>query len=251
FGQGVVLMNAVVKMPGKGIAQRPAKAGAGLALINDTLADFVEPLRIADECRRQLQQGVEHGGFQQYLGGENGKPEAKFLDRAKIIYHRLLRNVVTVTDAHSALLQVVIPSWRRDPITHSQATAMLGVLFGTLSKKRTDDENSAMLLASCADMFNPVNDAIGTVTGLWKPIAKHPLVLAIAIKRLIATSVSPPSPAELREAMKQASERIRSREAYAHEWLALVDQADALVFAFDRAGWDAAYGKLDGKTALY
>src|SRR4029434_5360158 len=68
---------------------------------------------------------------------------------------------------------------------------------------------------------------------------------------LLPRGVSPPAPAELREAMKQASERIRSREAYAHEWLALVDQADALVFAFDRAGWDAAYGKLDGKTALY
>src|SRR4030095_4716992 len=173
------------------------------------------------------------------------------LDRAKIIHDRLLRNVVTVTDAHSALLQVVIPSWRRDPITHSQATAMLGVLFGTLSKKRTDDENSAMLLASCADMFNPVNDAIGTATGLWKPITKHPLVLAIAIKQLIATSVFTPSPAELREAMKHASERISSRKAWTSQWLELINQADAIVFAFDRAGWDAAYAKVDGKTALY
>lgn len=244
-------MNAVVKMPGKGIALRLAKAGVGLALINDTLADFVEPLRIADECRRQLQQSVQCGGFEQYLGGENSKPEAKFLDRAKVIHDRLLRNVVVVRDAQRALLQVVVPSWRRDPITHAQATAMLGVLFGTLNKKRADDENSATLLASCADMFNPVNDAIGTATGLWKPIAKHPLVLSIAIKQLIATSVFTPSPAELREALKQASERIRLREAYARQWLELVDRADALVFAFDRAGWDAAYSKLDSKAALY
>jgi hypothetical protein len=241
-------MGALIEMTGKGVARRPVAKGTGLTLINDTLADFVEPLRIADECRRQLQQGIEQGGFYSYLGCERGL-EAKFLDRAKIIHGRLLRNIAQVQAAYSALLQVVIPPWR-NPLTHAQATAMLGVLFGTLSKTKADDENSAMLLASCADLFNPTNDIIGTTTGLWKPISKHPLVLALAIKQLIATSVFKPSPSELRDAMKLALSKLDALGGYSGQWLELLTKADEIIFAFDRPAWDAAYAEVNSKIPL-
>ena len=159
-------MDMLIEMPGKkGLARRSAAKGAALGLINDTLTHYAEPLRIADECRRQLQQGVDYG-FHQYLGGEL---EAKFLERAKIIHRRLLRDVAVVEGAHGQLLKVLIPPWRF-PLTHAQASAMLGVLFGTLSKKRADDENSATLLASCADLFNPTNDIIGTSGSRYRSI---------------------------------------------------------------------------------
>jgi hypothetical protein len=236
-------MDTLMKMPGKGLARTAVKA-AGSTLINDTLAHHAEPLRIADECRRQLQQGVDT-----YLGGERGELEAKFLDRAKVIHSRLLRDVAMVDAAHSQLLSVLIPPFRF-PLTHVQATAMLGVLFGTLSKKRADDENSAMLLASCADLFNPVSDAVGIATGLWKPAPKHPLALAIAIKQLIATSVFSPSPSELREAMKLAQGKVDVLASYAGQWLQLLERADAIVFEFDRPTWDAAYANVDSKVPL-
>lgn len=47
-------------------------------------------------------------------------------------------------------------------------------------------------------MFSPANDAIGQVTGLWKAIPKHPVVLGLTIKNLILTSVFSPAPCELR-----------------------------------------------------
>jgi hypothetical protein len=235
-------MDALIEMPGKGVARRSVAKGAGLTLINDTLSDFAERLRIADECRRQLQQGDT------YLGGEH-EPEAKFLDRAKIIHGHLLRNIAEVDATNAALLDVLIPPWR-SPLTHAQATAMLGVLFGTLSKKRADDENSAMLLAACADLFNPINDTIGAETGLWEPVSKHPLVLAIAIKKLIATSVFTPSPSELREAMKLATRKLDSLASYTCEWLDLLQKADAILFEFDRDSWNVAYANVGSKIAL-
>ena len=71
------------------------------------------------------------------------------------------------------------------------------------------------MLAACCDMFSPMNDIIGEGMGLWKPICKHPVVLALAIKKLIATSVFTPSPSELREAMATVTHRIAVRA----EWL--------------------------------
>jgi hypothetical protein len=107
-----------------------------------------------------------------------------------------------------------------------------------------------MLLASCADLFNPVSDAVGIATGLWKPAPKHPLALAIAIKQLIATSVFSPSPSELREAMKLAQGKVDVLASYAGQWLQLLERADAIVFEFDRPTWDAAYANVDSKVPL-
>ena len=75
-------------------------------------------------------------------------------------------------------------------------------------------------------------------------------MLAIAIKQLIAISVFTPSPSELREAMKSAAGTIGSLEGYASGWLTLLEQADAIVFEYDRAAWDAAYANFDSKVPL-
>jgi hypothetical protein len=85
---------------------------------------------------------------------------------------------------------------------------------------------------------------------LWKPISKHPLVLALAIKRLIATSVFSPSPSELRDAMKLAKEKLSALGGYAGQFLALVNKADEIIFTFDRPTWDAAYADVRSEIPL-
>src|SRR5262249_48794094 len=123
-------------------------------------------------------------------------------------------------------------------------------LFGVLAKKKADaaDENATMLLAACADMFDPMNDMLGRTTGLWKPVCKHPVVLALAIKKLIATQVFTPSPSELRAAMGEARQRLDAAKRRLDNFLAWMKQADKIVFAFDRAAWEAAHARVDSRV---
>jgi hypothetical protein len=107
-----------------------------------------------------------------------------------------------------------------------------------------------MLLASCADLFDPVNEIIGGTTGLWNRVSRHPAVLALAIKTLVRTSVFTPSPAELLAALKEAESKLGKLVHYTDQWLDTMRRADAIVFAFDRAAWDAAYAKVRSSVAL-
>jgi hypothetical protein len=76
---------------------------------------------------------------------------------------------------------------------------------------------------------------------LWKPVSKHPVVLALAIKRLIAKSKCVPSPSELRETMELVLERLGSLGGAAQRYIEAVQEADKIVFALDRAAWTAMY----------
>jgi hypothetical protein len=229
-----LVMGALIDMPGRSVAQRSAKKDSGLALINETLTEIAEPLAVAEQSRVM----VQRGGLP-FLG----EPTA-FLDAAKVVRAKMLRDVAKVEEARSALMDIVLPPWR-NPLTPANAIRMLGVLFGTLTKKKAGDENSAMLLACCADIFNPINETIAASTRLWKPVSRHPVVLALAIKKLIATSVFTPPPSELRDAMIEANRRISRLEFWAGEWLDLFDRADLVVWEFDREAWHAAFVNLD------
>jgi hypothetical protein len=142
--------------------------------------------------------------------------------------------------AYRQLSDVVLEE-PNEPISHAAAVAMLSTLFGALSRRKADDENSATLLAATADLFNPLNDAIGRSTGLWKPVSKHPIVLALAVKHLIATSVFSPSPSELRAAMRLVVDKLSTLAGSAQQFVELVEHADAIAFEFDRGSWDAMH----------
>jgi hypothetical protein len=79
---------------------------------------------------------------------------------------------------------------------------MLSVLYSTLNKSKTDDSNSQMKLASCAELFDPIHDRIGSSTGLWQSVPRHPIFLALGIKSLIARGVFSPEPSEVAEEVK-------------------------------------------------
>jgi hypothetical protein len=229
-------MDSLVRRPGKDLARSPSSRVAGLALINEELAHLAPAMATADLCRWRLDTG-DHT----YLGCERSL-EAKFLDRAKALHSRWLPDYAEAEAAHRQL-EAIVSWYPREPITHTTATKMLAVLLGTLSKRKADDDNAAMLLASCADLFNPTNDTIGSSSRLWKPVSKHPVVLALAVKRLIATSKFMPAPSELRDTMNLVVEKLSSLGGRTQMFIETVEKADAIVFTFDRPAWNASYAR--------
>jgi hypothetical protein len=229
---------------GKKVACTSA-AKTGMAAINEELTAIAEPLKIAAACSRVL---GELGMFTDLGYGE--KLDERFLDRAKIVHGRLLPHARKVEEAEAMLLDVIAPY--HNPITYSLATKMLAVLFGALSKRKADDadENANTLLMACADMFNPVNDAIGDSTGLWKPPPKHPLCLALAIKALLAKSVFSPSPSELRLTLQDVLKRMNYKLEPLSRFLSALRRADRILFKFDRDAWTKAYADVRSNVVL-
>lgn len=235
----------IIEAPGKGLARRSPKKGAkGLALINATVADIAQPLTIADQCRSP--------GIDTYLADDVADGDftvscidrASLLKQAKRVRTHLLRDLADVKAAHNSLFRVTFAS---EKVSYEIAVGMLSALYGALSKKKSDDENSGALMEASADLFNPVTDVVGRASGLWKPVSKHPAILALAIKRLLATQVFTPSPSELIEAMKHVEDRLGCLEHYANQWLESLYRADDIVFTFDRPAWEAAYANVSSK----
>jgi hypothetical protein len=230
-------MEALIEMPGTALTRPAAKKA--LALINATLTDLVDVMETARLCDDLFSQAPDYSS---YLGDGVG---GNYLDRAKIA-HGYLWQFAYAEAAYASMLAILHPRDDDGEITQATANKMLSVLFGTLAKKKADTDE--MLLAACADMFDPLNDMLGKTTRLWKPVCKHPVVLALAIKKLIATSVFAPTPSELREAMETATQKLQAAKRQLDNFLAWMIQADKIVFAFDRAAWEATYARLDSRV---
>jgi hypothetical protein len=229
-------MTGIVKRPGTGLA-RPTST-----LISDTMAEFVGPLQVIEKFRQEWCRSGRNIGA--VCLGEGDIEPLRFIDEAKRIHSRWLRHFAAIRAAYGALFEVLVLPNRQ--IDHPTALRMLTVLFSALGKRKTDDENAALLLAS-ADMFSTLDESIGGLTGLWKPIDRHPLILAIAIKQLIATAVFT-SAAELREAMAKVRKTLETH-AWAMKYLGgIIERADRIVFAGDRAAWRAAYADIDAEV---
>src|SRR5262249_23580259 len=112
------------------------------------------------------------------------------------------------------------------------------------------EADTALWLATCLDSLNQNSNVIGESLGLWKPIAQHPAVLALAVKTLLARQRFLPAPCELRAAMLEVQDKLRSLRLHAWAWLKSLVEIDELLFARDRAAWRAAYERLGGEVAL-
>jgi hypothetical protein len=133
-----------------------------------------------------------------------------------------------------------------EPVTPEMAFVMLSALFGAVGKVKNVE--TATLIAECIQMFAPGADDVGESLGLWRPISRHPLILAIAARKLTYNSVFT-SAAELRAAMGEALTTIKNRAEYVERWLALLRDADRIVFEHDRAAWMEAYANLGSDVA--
>jgi hypothetical protein len=130
-------MDALVEMPGKGLA-RPSPKGA-LALINQTLTSLLQPLQVAKQCEYIMRHDTDYFGQSSvtYLGYGNIKlyDNARFVGRAKVVLARLLPDFPKVDAACDALMDIFFGT---ESISPPAASKMLSILFGALSKRKTD-----------------------------------------------------------------------------------------------------------------
>jgi hypothetical protein len=161
------------------------------------------------------------------------------LDAAKSMHRRWLPNIERISSARAVLDDVVHP---RYPLTQSQARAMLHFLFHAMGKRKSDE--SAAKLHACTDIFSPTSNALGKTLRLWKPVPTHPLILALAIKQLMAEKTFEPSEAELREALAEVEESLSAKRRLVKQWFVKLGYADKILFTFDRPAWDAQYASV-------
>jgi hypothetical protein len=233
----VTKSKSLIVRPGTPLALPMAEATAavafGSALMREILAgDVVERL-------------VDAGHFAA-VGKKTGTIghgiAAKFLARAKPVHGRLLPQIARARAAYRLLLEVECPIGLE--ITQAQATALLCYLFAAKAGGKRTSEQSAAKLAACVGIFSPSNNALSAALGLWKPVSRHPLVLALAINTLMAERTFEPSEPELREVMSKAEKVLSTKFMYLGELLKKVTQADKILFEFDRVAWDAAYASV-------
>src|SRR5262249_10903600 len=210
----------------------------GLTQINQTLTAFAQPLQVSASCRNEWdRQGRTIGVV--YFEDDVGPWQ---IDNARKIHAGWVHKYVELRTAETALLDVLLPG-PATRIDRTTAVRMITTLFAALGMKKNDEEN-AMLLASAAEMFSPLDGLIGGVTRLWTPINTHPLVLALAVKTLIA-SAKFTSCAELREAMEKVRHSIELKH-WALEYLTtIIDRTHQIVFEHDRPSWQAHYATVD------
>jgi len=206
------MVTALIDAPGHALA-----LPASDEVVSELLDDCAKSMHVAHQCQRQLQEDEYHLGTTP--------------DHAMRTHRATLPHVAAVEAAYRALRKMT-SSGPRDPITQGMAPAMLSHLFGALGKKADAEK-----LAACANK-------------LWEPLPKHPAVLAIAIKKLIATQIFSPAPKELREAMMEARERLVLLKLYVTRWLEIAERADKIVFEQDRTAWDTAYARLNSSVPL-
>jgi hypothetical protein len=228
-------MGELTKTPTRALTVPRSKGGSGLALINRTLSKFAEPLQMLSWCQAEM----DHAHV--YLGDDE-PGDARYLAPARHVLNQQLRHYASACAAATALRDIVAdrPSLQ---ISQASAVKMLGALIGALSKQKNPSaEDTATLLLSCADMFDPVSNAVAATTGFWKSVGTHPLLRALATKRLLAKQKWTLAPSELREEMEWVRDSLDKRlRFWVEPWIAMVERADRIVFEHDRAAWQHAY----------
>jgi hypothetical protein len=228
-------MGTLVKMPGKGVARPSSSKGGGLDLMNQAIKHFAPALAISNRYSVRWQASICTIGIV-------GEPRS--VETARKIHDGFLAAMAEMDRAYKTVHGIMSG---HPEVDRASALSMLNVLFAAIGKRKSDDE-SIILLNAAADMFNPVNDVLGCITGVER-INRHPLVLASAIKKLIATAKFT-SCAELYKAMQSVEHFIGIQAWHLDFMIERIHTADAMLFEEDRAAWNEAYTNVDSKVVL-
>jgi hypothetical protein len=234
--------NVTIMPPGGALTRatsKPNPATVGLTLINGIFnADVMQALSDAKRFSEEAWQAPR-------LCYHNGGIGEAWLEAARPLHARWLNAAPRAAAAERLLLDI---HFELSPISQAEASAMLRFLFAAKGRKRGDE--AAAKLAACINMFTPTSNALAEVMGLWKPVPRHPLVLALAIQALMAKRLHEPEECELREELATVKQRLDKRGSRVGEWQQTLGYADETVFAFDRPAWDAAYATADSAVVL-
>ncbi|MEY9183136.1 hypothetical protein ABIG06_004717 [Bradyrhizobium sp. USDA 326] len=230
-------MTALIQFPRNAVALREMQT-QGHALIGSTLRALASPFEVAGRCSEELRELRLTSAAQLRRGN---------LADAKVNHARMLRRAAAVNAAHTALWTVAHPHMVATPVvTVHIAHMMLSVLLRSVGKVKNVETEA--LLAECIGMFDPTSDVVGKATGMWVPISKHPVILALAVRKLIYGSVFT-SAEEFRKAMLAARGTILHLVSDTESWSGLLRNCDRCVFEHDRVAWDAAYARVGADVA--
>jgi hypothetical protein len=93
-------------------------------------------------------------------------------------------------------------------------------------------------------------DELGRATKLWAPIEASPAALALASKKLSVTAVFTPRPAELANAVREASTLLRQAANMCDQVVDMVRKADAVLLAFAYDQWREPYSTPEFRPVL-
>ena len=237
-------MGEITTIGRKNLTTQRTSSKNGVAVLGEIMAKHIAPLQRSHHFRILWQTAGDTIGTVCLGEGEIGSPP-HYLGKAKEIHAGWLRHYAKVKATNTALSRILMSRERVDTAT---ALRMVSVLFAALGKKKSDEEN-ALLMAATVDMLSPLEACVGIATGLWELINQHPFILAVAIKRLIATAKFT-SAAELREEMKTATGKVGYARWVTEYIGGMIERADEIVFLGDRAAWEANHASVSGKVAL-
>jgi len=212
----------------------PPRAGGGLTIITAALADYEPAFAIARRCaelRKSLPVTVQN------------------LHTAKMVRATLLPRVDEIYSSWRTLVDMTSAEPRRR-IARPEAAEMLGYLFAVL-RRNDKGADVASLLTACVEML--ADDGALAAAIATKPLPRHPAVLALAIRKIIATAVFPPAPAEIATAMQEIFGRLRMLRSQVWGVFQVAIDAERLAFKEDRAGWALPYtsGKVPSVVACH
>jgi hypothetical protein len=201
----------------------PRRRGSGLAVITDTIAQHASTFAVAHQCAEW----------------KAALPQVRDVESARIVRATLLPNFQLIEAARRALADMTSRE-PTAPVTESLALKLLGSLYGVLGKRNSDAHDAAALLQASAEMFSESDAALTKVINV-EPLPRHPVVLALGVKKLIATKVFAPAPTEVRKAMIEVRDRIRLLQFDLPALLKMARQAEQIIFRKVRDEWALPY----------
>jgi hypothetical protein len=155
--------------------------------------------------------------------------DARLADWCAEIRARRLGDFAAAVDSRFALDR----GWRA-PLDRPGAVKMLTALLEGFGVK--DDRGA---VAAMLDVLE--GDELGRATKLWAPIEASPAALALASKKLSVTAIFTPKPAELANAVREASTVLRRAADTCDRLVNMVRKADAVLLAFAYDRWREPY----------
>jgi hypothetical protein len=232
---------------GKNLARRKQAATGGMTVINDALTEYIDAITIADRWSQESEYPKVAAELPTLVGVRGSERTPTVFDALKRTHARLLPDCARATFGHLKLVEIMIMP-PKIPVSYDTAIEMLGVLYGALSKRKKDEDATAMM--ACAELFNPIDSILGESTGLWESVPKHPLILALAVKARIAKSPFV-SPSELRTEMITVWNKLGLLFNGLDRSLEWLRKADRHLFDHDRAAWEVAYTRVGSDVPLH
>lgn len=211
--------------------------GSGRVLISAVMARINPMLREAALCAEQLQQCEERW---------RGQPIDGYLGFLKLKRELLIPRTQAVVSKCQDLRALY---YSGEGIEFTLVMKLLSVLYATLPKPKSSDDNVATMLKSTAALFDPTRDAVGVDLKMWELVPRHPVVVILGVESLIANNVFSPAASEVADECRKAYKKLGYRLNEMLRWVGTLIEADLRLFRDDRDEWRNAYQDVDSIKA--